>query len=205
MRSILQHLSIEQFFIRACKPVLLLGALWFAAAQAQVTVTGVTYGTLTNNTDTSHAGLTYREQYAPVNTVTTSLGDYRFDGPVASNIIVRRNTSEAGPNNTTVFYQTSASNSTAPLGQYESSVANMFLSNNLYEGLRNPFANGAADPDTLVAGTPTTYGNMDFMALGATVSRLVPEPSPYGAILLGLTAALLGWRHRRARFSGAQV
>jgi hypothetical protein len=366
MRSIQQHLSIEQLFMRACKPVLLLGALWFAAAaQAQVTVTSVTYGTLTNNTDTSHGGLTYREQYAPVNTVTTSLGDYRFDGPVASNVIVRRNTSEAGPNNTTVFYQTSASNSTAPLGQYESSVANMFLSNNLYEGLRNPFANGAGaqnsnierldfyyaggytvqandalvffdlentgnfgdgfriaaftavdgagDPDTLVAGTPTTYansglmvaadsfggpinspsggtsgnferatytngdnlsgpagsvtnigsglnlvgilirfsdlgiaagstiqgfslmagdtaptsavdlvnwnnatyyptntdpttyGNMDFMAFGATVSRPVPEPSAYGAILLGLTVALLGWRHRRARFSGAQV
>ena len=122
---------------------LLLGAMALAlTAQAQIAVTNVTYGTLVNNADSTHGGLAFREQYAPVNTVTTSLGDYRFDGPVASNIFVRRNTSEAGPNNTTVFYQTSDSTSTAPLGQYESSVQEMFLGNNLYEGLRNPFANG---------------------------------------------------------------
>lgn len=317
----------------------------------------VTYGTLVNNADTTHGGLTFREQYAPVNTVTTSLGDYRFDGPVASNIFVRRNVSEAGPNNTTVFYQTSGSASTAPLGQYESSISNMFLSNNLYEGLRNPFANGAGAQNsnieridfyyaggytvqandslvffdlentgnfgdgfriaafTAVDGAedldaePTTYantgllvaadsfggpinsptggttgnferatytngddlsgaassvtnigsglnlvgilirfsdlgiaagttvqgfslmagdtaptaaadlvnwnnatfyptgtssaatGNMDFMGFGATISRPVPEPSTYGAIFIGLSAAFFGWRRYRRNLS----
>lgn len=44
----------------------------------------------------------------------------------------------------------------------------------------------------------TTWGNMDFMGFGAQVSRPVPEPSVYGAGLLGLGAALLAWRRRRA-------
>ncbi len=355
--------SVQQLAVLVRLPMLLAGLLLAAASvQAQTTVTGITYGTLANNADTTHGGLTFREQDAPVTSVATStLGNYQFNGPVASNVIVRRNTSEAGPNNTTVFYQTSASNSTAPLGQYESSVGNMFLSGNLYEGLRNPFANGAGaqnsnieridfyyaggytvqandalvffdlentgntgdgfrisaftavdgagDLDPSVAGTPTTYansgllvaansftggdlsspsggttgnferttytngdnlsgtgsttnigsglnlvgilirfsdlgitagttiqgfslmagdtapttaaslvnwnnttsyptntdpttyGNMDFMAFGAQVARPVPEPSTYGAILVGLGAAFFGWRRYRRSVS----
>lgn len=355
MNSSPQRNPIQQLAHTACKLGLLgLGFLLAVEAGAQTAVSGLTYGTAVNNSDTTHGGLTFREQYTPVSTVTTALGDYRFTGPTASNVIVRRNTSEAGPNNTTVFYQTSGSSSTAPLGQYESSVENMFKSGNLYEGLRNPFANGtgaqnsnieridfyysggytvqandalvffdlentgnmgdgfriaaftavdgAGDLDLSTAGTPTTYantglmvaadsftggdlssptggttgnferttytngndlsgtgsttnigsglnlvgilirfsdlgisagtviqgfslmagdtapvsaaslvnwnnaayyptntnpttyGNMDFMAFGATISRPVPEPSTYGAVLLGLTAAGLGWR-----------
>ena len=353
-----QFNPIQRHAGNACKLGLLTVSLLLAAnSRAQTAVTGITYGTTVNSVDTSHGGLTFREQYTPVSTVATGLGDYQFTGPLASTVIVRRNTAEAGPNNTTVFYQTSASNSTAPLGQYESSVGNMFRSGNLYEGLRNPFANGAGaqnanieridfyyaggytvqandalvffdlentgnmgdgfriaaftavdgagDLDPSVAGTPTTYansglmvaadsftggdlnspsggtmgnferttytngdnlsgtgsttnignglnlvgilirfsdlgitagttiqgfslmagdtapvsaaslvnwnnatyyptntdpttyGNMDFMAFGAQVSRPVPEPSTYGAILLGLTGAFLGWRRRQ--------
>jgi PEP-CTERM motif len=130
-----------------------LAPLWLAAAagmisvaQGQVTVTAINYGTFVNGPDVNDQGntnLDFQSQYTPVNTVSTGLGNYRFDGPTASSIVTRRNTSEAGPNNTTVFYQTSGSGSTNPLGQYESSVQNMFLSGNLTEGLRNPFANGA--------------------------------------------------------------
>ena len=358
---------LQQLTAMVRQPLLVAGLLLIAAStQAQTTVTGITYGTAVNNTDTSHGGLTFREQYAPVTSVATStLGDYQFNGPVASSVIVRRNTSEAGPNNTTVFYQTSGTNSTAPLGQYESSVSNMFLSGNLYEGLRNPFANGAGaqnsnieridfyyaggytvkagdalvffdlentgnmgdgfriaaftavdgagDLDPSVAGTPTTYanaglqvaadsfsggdlnsptggtngnferttytngdnlsgtgsttdignglnlvgilirfsdlgiaagttiqgfslmagdmnpttaanlvnwnnttyyptntdaagyGNMDFMAFGAQISRPVPEPSTYGAMFVGLSAAFFGWRRYRRALSAAAV
>lgn len=359
MKAVPLGSSRKQLTISVRLAVLIAGLLLAGTSvQAQTTITGITYGTATNNTDTTHGGLTFRDQYVPVSTVSTStLGDYQFNGPVASNVIVRRNTSEAGPNNTTVFYQTSASNSTAPLGQYESSVSNMFRSGNLYEGLRNPFANGtgaqnsnieridfyyaggytvqandalvffdlentgntgdgfriaaftavdgAGDLDPSVAGTPTTYansglmvaansftggdlsspsggttgnferttytngdnlsgtgsttnignglnlvgilirfsdlgiaagttiqgfslmagdtaptsaaslvnwnnttyypsntdpttyGNMDFMAFGAQVSRPVPEPSTYGVILVGVSAAFFGWRRRR--------
>ncbi len=42
----------------------------------------------------------------------------------------------------------------------------------------------------------TTWGNMDFMGFGAQVSRPVPEPSVFGAGLLGLAGAWLAWRRR---------
>lgn len=144
MKQVIKHYPALQLLPVVGRGIMLSGALALALpAQAQIAVTNVTYGALVDNTDIVQGGLTFRQQYAPVNTVTTSLGDYRFNGPVASNIFVRRNAGGTGPNNTTVFYQTSGSTSTAPLGQYASSVQNMFLSNNLYEGLRNPFANGA--------------------------------------------------------------
>ena len=361
MKSCPQSNLIQQLALKSCKLGLLAGFLLLVAQlPAQTAVTGITYGTAVNNTDTTHGGLTFREQDSPVTSVATTLGNYQFNGPVASSVIVRRNTTEAGPNSTTVFYQNNSGN-TAPLGQYESSVSNMFLSGNLYEGLRNPFANGAGaqnsnierldfyyaggytvqandalvffdlentgnmgdgfriaaftavdgagDLDAGTAGTPTTYansgllvpadsftggnlnsptggtsgnferatytngdnlsgtagsvtnigtglnlvgilirfsdlgisagttiqgfslmagdtapvsaaslvnwntttyyptntdpttyGNMDFMAFGATISRPVPEPSTYGAILMGLMAVGLGWR--RARKAG---
>ena len=42
---------------------------------------------------------------------------------------------------------------------------------------------------------------MDFMAFGAQISRLVPEPSTYGAMFVGLSAAFFGWRHYRRTVS----
>jgi hypothetical protein len=117
--------------------------LFVAVARGQVAVTSVSYGTLVNGANVNNQGnnnLDFQSQYTPVNTVTTGIGVYQFNGPTATTIVTRRNTSQAAPNNTTVFYQT-ASGSTNPLGQYESSVQEMFKSGNLTEGLRNPFAN----------------------------------------------------------------
>jgi hypothetical protein len=131
--------------------LLVTAVLAVPAARAQVAVSSVTYGTLVNGGNVNNQGdasLDFQSQYTPVNTVTTGIGNYRFDGPTATSIVTRRNTTEAGPNNTTVFYQTSGGNSSNPLGQYESSVQNMFLSGNLSEGLRNPFANGAGSENS---------------------------------------------------------
>ncbi|AOS43762.1 hypothetical protein Verru16b_00818 [Lacunisphaera limnophila] len=41
---------------------------------------------------------------------------------------------------------------------------------------------------------PAGYGNMDFMGFGAQISRPVPEPSTYGAILVALGLAWVGVR-----------
>jgi hypothetical protein len=46
--------------------------------------------------------------------------------------------------------------------------------------------------------TADTSGGIDFAAFGGQRTRVVPEPSVYGAGLLGLGAALLAWRRRRA-------
>jgi hypothetical protein len=44
----------------------------------------------------------------------------------------------------------------------------------------------------------TGTGGIDLSAVnGVLYNRRVPEPSTYGAIFVGLTAALLGWRRRR--------
>ena len=119
---------------------------------AQVAISGITYGTLVDSANTSSGGLTYLNQYRPVNTVSTaSAGSYQFTGPLASNVYVRRNTDSNGngtqnqttdnPNNSTIIYQANGSNQV--VGEYDTSLANVFLSGNLYNGVRNPFANGA--------------------------------------------------------------
>lgn len=46
--------------------------------------------------------------------------------------------------------------------------------------------------------TTDAFGGIDFAAFGGQRTRVVPEPSVYGAGLLGLGAALLAWRRRRA-------
>jgi len=114
---------------------------------AQVTVTGITYGTLVDSPNTTSGGLTYLNRYRPVATVTTStLGAYQFSGPLASAVTVRRNTTSGNSNNTTIIYQSNASNQV--LGEYDTSLGNVFLSNNLYTGIRNPFANSTASTDS---------------------------------------------------------
>jgi hypothetical protein len=130
---------------------LALGAAAWLPVQAQVTVTSVNYGTLVNATDTTSGGITYSNQFRPVQSVGTSLGDYNFAGPLASNVFIRRNTDSSGdgrpnrasdnPNNTTLIYQSTAANQS--LGDYETTLSNVFLGSNLYTGVRNPFGNGA--------------------------------------------------------------
>jgi len=53
---------------------------------------------------------------------------------------------------------------------------------------------------------PAGYGNMDFMGFGAQISRPVPEPSTYGAILLGGCVAFFAvrrWRVNRSARTAA--
>lgn len=123
---------------------------------AQTAVTNITYGTATDLANGNWGGVTTREQYAPVTTVTTSLGGYRFNGPLATNVFARRNTDSGGngtpnqtsdnPNNTTIIYQAvggGGGGANDARGTEEASFQNVFLSGNLYTGIRNPFANGA--------------------------------------------------------------
>ena len=120
-------------------------------AHAQVAVTGITYGTLVDNANSTSGGLTYLNRDSTVSTVTSSLGDYQFNGPLANNVFFRRNTDSNAngtsnqttdnPNNTTIIYQANASNQ--DLGNYHATAEQVFLDGDLYTGIRNPFANGA--------------------------------------------------------------
>lgn len=47
--------------------------------------------------------------------------------------------------------------------------------------------------------TPDTTGSIDLLSFGGR--RIVPEPSTYGALFIGLTAAFLGWRRWRRGLS----
>ncbi|HEX2854161.1 MAG TPA: PEP-CTERM sorting domain-containing protein [Opitutaceae bacterium] len=117
--------------------------------QAQVTITSVTYGTMVDGANTNNQGnnnLDFQNQYTPVLQVGTGIGAYRFDGPTATSIVTRRNTGVGNSNNTTIFYQYDGSNN--EIGEYENSIQNSFLSSNLTEGLRNPFANGNNSDET---------------------------------------------------------
>lgn len=134
------------------KLVLVTGALLVAMiAHAQTAVTGITYGTVVDNSNTSQGGINYLNRDRVVNTVTTGLGDYRFDGPLASNVYFRRNTDSNGngtsnqgsdnPNNTTLIYQVDGNE--RDYGDYQPTAEQVFLDGNLYTGIRNPFGNGA--------------------------------------------------------------
>ncbi len=118
---------------------------------AQTAVTGITYGSLVDASNTSSGGITYLNRDREVSTVTTSSGGYQFSGPLADNVFFRRNTdsnrngwtnqSSDNPNNATIIYQVDGSDRS--YGEYESSLEQMFLDSNLYSGIRNPFGNGA--------------------------------------------------------------
>lgn len=138
-------------------------------AQAQVAVTSVTYGSLVNGPNITRGSLTYQEQFTPVNTVTTALGDYRFDGPLATAVSFRRNTGSTNPNNSTVFYQTVSGTTNQPLGNYHSTMEQVMLSNNLTKGLRNPFANGASAQDSNIERIDFTLANYVVQATDAMV------------------------------------
>lgn len=145
--------QIQPLTVLVRRSVFLAGALSVAVAtQAQTAVTDITYGTATNAGNTSQGGINYDNRFRPVSTVTTGLGDYRFDGPLATNVFARRNTDSGGngtpnqssdnPNNTTIIYQYDSGNNRS-YGTYEPSLQEVFLSGNLHTGIRNPFANGA--------------------------------------------------------------
>lgn len=150
MDSFFQVKRLQQLAHAVRKPVFLAAVALLAwDGHAQTAVTDITYGTAINGGNTSQGGVSYDNRYRPVNTVTTGLGTYRFDGPLATDVYARRNinSSNSGgnnqwndnPNNTTIIYQYDGGRD---LGTYEPSLEDVFLSGNLYTGVRNPFGNG---------------------------------------------------------------
>lgn len=119
----------------------LLGAFAAISAQGQLAVTNISYDTMVDGANSSHGGITFQEKFASVSTVySPTVGTYGFTGPLASNVYTRRNTGVGNSNNTTLFYQTDTG--TTAQGTYSASIEAAWKSGNLYEGLRNPFANG---------------------------------------------------------------
>lgn len=138
------------------RPLLLLtacAAAFFAAGQlrAQVQkVTGITYTGVTNSANVTTGNITYANDTYQVSTVTTNTSaSYLFTGSVANSVNFRRNTGAGNPNTSTVFYQYySTSGSTATVygkGDASPTMGEVMLSNDLTQGIRNPFANGAGD------------------------------------------------------------
>ncbi len=154
MKTVSLFPQIQPCPVLGRKLVFMVGALLAAVSvHAQTAVTDITYGSLVNNANQTQGGLTYRNEDRQVNTVTTGLGDYRFDGPLASNVYFRRNTDSSGngtpnqsgvdnPNNSTLIYQADGSNRS--YGDYQPSLEQVFLDGNLFTGIRNPFGNGAS-------------------------------------------------------------
>jgi hypothetical protein len=139
-------------------------ALVTATLSAQVAVTAVDYGTTVDTTNRTAGNVTYLNQYTPVEYISTSLGTYNFNGPLASAVSFRRNTSAGNPNNATVFYQYSSTGSgtATVLGKGDTSptLSEVMLSNDLTQGLRNPFANGSS------SSLNTNIERMDFFFSG---------------------------------------
>ena len=145
--------QIQQLLLRWRKLVFVAGTfLVVNSAQAQTAVTSITYGSLVDNADQTTGGITYLNRDRTVTSVnTSSLGNYQFTGPLATNVYFRRNTDSNGngtsnqaadnPNNTTIIYQVNGSSQ--DYGNRQTTAEGVFLDGNLYSGIRNPFANGA--------------------------------------------------------------
>lgn len=143
-------LSLSQLLRAVCAASGL--GLLAVALPAQIAVTAVDYGTTTNGTDRTADNVTYLNQVTTVEYISTSLGTYNFNGPLASSVNFRRNTSSGNSNNSTVFYQYSSLNNgnATVLGKGDTSptMSEVMLSNDLTQGLRNPFANGTSSTES---------------------------------------------------------
>jgi hypothetical protein len=126
--------------LRPLLPVLFASLAMGPEMLGQVAVTDIAYGTATNGSNQNWGGITTDERFSPVSQVTTSLGGYQFNGPLATSVIARRNTNSSGgggqnqnndnPNNTTIIYQVDASD--RAYGTKETSLQDVFLSGNVY-------------------------------------------------------------------------
>ncbi len=134
---------------------------------AQVTVTDITYGERRNDWNQNQGGVTFRQEYYPVESVSTGVGDYLFNGPLAQSVYLRRNEansdwsyggrghgyghgghggSDDNNDHTTLFYQTDSYD--RAYGSAPDSAGGVFRDGNLFTGLRDPFANtGSSDDD----------------------------------------------------------
>ena len=161
----LRFQNLDRLFVTGLKTVGLVLLFQAVNLSAQTAVTGITYGSLEDGWNTTTGGITYLNRDREVSSVsTTSLGDYQFNGPVATDVYFRRNTKSSNsggsnqwndtPNNSTLIYQVDGSNRS--YGEYESNLEQMFLDGNLHTGLRNPFGNGAG------TGTNSNIERIDF-------------------------------------------
>ncbi len=121
-------------------------------ALGQIAVTAVDYGTPVDTTNRTAGNITYNNTYTPVEYISSSLGTYSFNGPLASSVNFRRNTGAGNPNNSTVFYQYSSTGggSATVIGKGDTTptLSEVMLSNDLTQGLRNPFANGSGSTNS---------------------------------------------------------
>jgi hypothetical protein len=127
---------------------------------------------MVNNANATVGKLTYNNNTAAVNVVETTLGSYVFSNAPGASVAFRRGTS--GGNNATVFYQYSGTYSNTAdtvysKGDSTPTLNEVMLSNDLTQGLRNPFANrngGAAD------GTTSNIERIDFTLPNFTVTNV---------------------------------
>lgn len=169
MKAISAHSQSRQSLFHG-GALLALASLFFAAgpvARAQTAVTGITYGTYYNNSNVTVNEVRYGNEGAPVNTISTNTGSFRFDGPVADNVYFRR--VGATNNNSTAFYQYSSYSSGSSgadarvysTGDSSPTLGEVMLSSDLTQGLRNPFANANASSSLL-----SNIERMDFSLSG---------------------------------------
>jgi hypothetical protein len=126
--------------------------------QAQIDVTSVSYGSLTNGGNQTNQKITSANDLNAINYIDTENGNYVFSSSSSASVAIRRSSSTN--NNTTAFYQYStytgsSTNGTAATvyskGDKSPTLNELMLSNDLTQGIRNPFANlnnGAADATT---------------------------------------------------------
>lgn len=129
--------------------------------KAQFAVTAVDYGTTVDTTNRTAGNITYLNQYTPVEYVSSTAGTYSFNGQLADSVTFRRNTSSGNPNNSTVFYQySSTSKGKATVygdGDTSPTLSEVMLSNDLTQGLRNPFANGSGSTNSNIERIDFTF------------------------------------------------
>lgn len=139
-----------------------LGSLLFAVGAlalapqlpAQFAVTNVDYGTTVDSADRVAGNLTFLNQVTNVTYVSSALGTYTVDGASATSVAFRRNTGSGNPNTANVYYQYSSIGSygttATVIGQGDSTptLSEVMLSNDLSQGIRNPFANGSGNENS---------------------------------------------------------
>jgi hypothetical protein len=147
-------MQLRAFVLFRAVALALLGVGLTGGLAAQVAVTSVAYSALSNGSNTTVGKLTYANDYNAVSYIDTANGNYVFSTAPGAAVSFRRST--ATNNNSTVFYQYSGTySSTADTvyakGDASPTLNEVMLSNDLTQGLRNPFANlnnGAVDSST---------------------------------------------------------
>lgn len=125
-------------------------------AFGQSAVTVITYGSLSNGSNRTAGDVKFLQEYHPVETVSTNGMDYHFNGPMADSVSFRYTNvySYRNDHNASAYYQYSSSRygtySVYATGDTSPTMEEVMLSNDLTQGIRNPFANGTNSTDSNV-------------------------------------------------------